>query len=207
MAKKYPGVFIVLEGPDKSGKSTQAQAIIKRLNKSGRETVWTREPGGTPLAEAVRAALLNPVNTVDPMAELLLYEASRAQHVAEKIIPALKAGKVVLCERFTMSTEAYQGYGRGLSLATIKRLNDIATGGLTPDATFVFDIPEEQFNMRSRKRPHDRLELEPTEFRTRVRRGYRELSKTTPGAIRINAAKPLLEVREDIFKALDRTIK
>ena len=207
MEKNYPGVFIVLEGPDKSGKSTQAQAIIRRLNKMGKTTVWTREPGGTPLAEAIRAALLNPVNTVDPMAELLLYEASRAQHVAEKILPALKEGKVVLCERFTMSTAAYQGYGRGISLKTIDRLNAIATGGLKPDLTLVFDIPEKQFQERSRKKPHDRLEMEAPEFRARVRQGYRELSKITPGAVKINAEKPLLDVRQAIFKAIDRKVK
>jgi len=208
MPKKYKGVFIVLEGPDKSGKSTQAQTLGKYFHSLGREVVWTREPGGTPFAEAIRALLLNPLHTVSPIAELLLYEASRAQHVQEKILPALKAGKIVLCERFTMSSLAYQGYGRGFSISVIEKLNRIATQGLEPDLTVIFDIPEKYFVERCRKKAADRLELEPAQFRERVRRGYRELGKKHSGAVLlVDGKKPLAAVQSRIRREIDRLLR
>jgi len=195
------GFFITLEGPDKTGKSTQAGFLVKHLEKLGFSVVWTREPGGTPFAEAIRAALLNPEHKVSAMAELLLYEASRAQHVGEKILPALKAGKIVVCERFTMSTLAYQGYGRGMPLSEIEKLNRLASGGLKPDLTFVFDMDDSEFSRRLSKKRSDRLELEPAEFRLRVQKGYRELAKKT-GAVIVDAGKPASQVREYILAKL-----
>lgn len=190
------GAFIVLEGPDKSGKSTQAALLAKRLRAAGRRVVHTREPGGTPLAEAIRRLLLKPGAKVEPLAELLLYEASRAQHTAELIRPALARGEDVVCERYTMATVVYQGFARGLDRDVIGVLNRIATGGLRPDVTFVLDVPETEFHARKRRRRADRLELEPEEFRRRVREGYRRQK----GAVHLNGRAPRQELHEAIWK-------
>lgn len=179
---KGVGAFIVLEGPDKSGKSTQATLLAKALRRRGRTVVHTREPGGTRFAESVRRLVLSPSYRVAPLAELLLYEAARAQHVSEKVAPALKEGKMVLCERYTMATLAYQGYGRGLPLPLIRTLNRIATGGLEPDLTVLLDVPEAAFASRPR-RGTDRLELESAAFRRRVRNGYRRLARGARAAL------------------------
>ncbi|HEY8463807.1 MAG TPA: dTMP kinase, partial [Bacillota bacterium] len=134
------GYFITLEGPDGSGKSTQARLLAEYLQKSGREIILTREPGGTPLAEEIRKLILTPTaETLEPMTEILLYTASRAQHVARIIKPALAAGKVVICERFIDSSLAYQGYGLGWSLDLIKTINRLAIGDCRPDLTFLLD--------------------------------------------------------------------
>jgi dTMP kinase len=191
------GLFIVLEGPDKSGKSTQARRLAEALRARGLTVLHTREPGGTSVAEGVRAVLLNPQLTIDPVAELFLYEASRAQHVAEKIRPALARGEVVVCERFTMSTDAYQGFARGLGLKTTKTLNDVATGGLKPDLTVVLDIPIDEFDSRDQNRALDRLEREHVSFRVAVRKGYRKLAKS-PKTVLIDATKP----EEDIHRLI-----
>jgi dTMP kinase len=198
------GLFIVLEGPDKSGKSTQARRLAEALRARGRTVLHTREPGGTSVAEGVRAVLLNPQLTIDPVAELFLYEASRAQHVAEKIRPALARGETVVCERFTMSTDAYQGFARGLGLKTTKTLNDVATGGLKPDLTVVLDIPIDEFDSRDQGRALDRLEREHVSFRVAVRKGYRKLAKTSPKTILIDATKPEEEIHRAILGKLKK---
>ncbi|MFA5162162.1 MAG: dTMP kinase [Elusimicrobiales bacterium] len=200
------GLFIVLEGPDRTGKSTQSGPLVEYLRGLGRNVVLTREPGGTKLAEAVRSVILNPRQRICPLAELLLYEASRAQHVQEKILPALKAGCIVISERFTMSTAAYQGYGRGLDLKTIDRLNKIATAGLEPDLTVVLDMPESFFGKRRRREAPDRLERENAKFRARVRRGYRELARKTRRAVLADAALPPDEVQSAIRRAVDKLL-
>ena len=184
------GLFIVLEGPDKSGKSTQARLLADTLKGRGHEVLHTREPGGTSVAEGVRRVLLDPALTIDPLAELFLYEASRAQHTNEKILPALKAGKVVISERFTMSTDAYQGVARGLGLATTSVLNKIATSGLKPDITILLDIPVTEFDTRDQGRELDRLERENAEFRLRVRKGYLKAAKADPRAVVLNGKLP-----------------
>lgn len=184
------GLFIVLEGPDKSGKSTQARLLADTLKGRGHEVLHTREPGGTSVAEGVRRVLLDPALTIDPLAELFLYEASRAQHTNEKILPALKAGKVVISERFTMSTDAYQGVARGLGLATTTVLNKIATSGLKPDITILLDIPVNEFDTRDQGRELDRLERENAEFRLRVRKGYLKAAKADPRAVVLNGKLP-----------------
>jgi len=196
------GRFVVLEGPDKSGKSTQARLLAEALRARGLTVLHTREPGGTSVAEGVRAVLLNPQLTIDPVAELFLYEASRAQHVAEKIRPALARGETVVCERFTMSTDAYQGCARGLGLKTTKALNAVATGGQAPDLTVVLDIPIEQFDARDAHRELDRLEREHVSFRVKVRKGYRKLAKTSPKTILIDATKPEEEIHRLILGKL-----
>jgi dTMP kinase len=201
------GLFIVLEGPDKSGKSTQARLLADSLRAKGSAVLHTREPGGTAVAEGVRSVLLNPQLQIDPVAELFLYEASRAQHVSEKIRPALARGEIVLSERFTLSTDAYQGYARGLGLKTTRALSAVATGGLAPDLTFILDIPTAEFDARDAHRELDRLEREHASFRTRVRKGYLALAKTTRGAVVVNGRKPAAEVHALILRAVENKLR
>ncbi len=197
------GLFIVLEGPDKCGKSTQARLLARHLQRQGRRFIHTREPGGTSLAESIRRVLLDPRQKVDPLAELFLYEASRAQHTREKILPALKKGSWVLCERYSLATLAYQGHARRLPMPMIRTLDRIATGGLRPDFTIVLDIPESEFAARDRGRKLDRLERESLAFRKRVREGYRRLARTEPGCALINGRRPLAEVHAEIVRRVD----
>lgn len=190
------GCFITFEGGEGSGKSTQARLLVAALRRASVSTVHTREPGGTPVAEAVRRVLLTPGGRVAPLTELLLYEAARAQHLSEVVRPALARGVVVVCERYTDATEAYQGHGRGLPLADIQRLNRVATGGLSPDLTFLLDVPVRR-GLRSarrlakrvaarsaRSRGGDRMERESDAFHERVRRGYLALARRSPRRVR-----------------------
>ncbi len=181
------GKFIVLEGPDRCGKSTQAKMLLNALLAHGKDVLLTREPGGTQTAEQIRQIVLQPGLDIRPMAELFLYEASRAQHTQEKIIPALEAGQIVLCERYTLSTCAYQGYGRGIDLKTIGTLNQIATLGLVPDLTLVFLMSDKYFTQRGEYLFSDRLEQEDLRFRQKMRQGYVELVKQVPNAHLIDA--------------------
>lgn len=200
------GLFIVLEGPDKSGKSTQAALLAETLRSSGRPVERTREPGGTSFAEAIRKILLNPKHRVDPLAELLLYESARAQHTREKLLPALEAGSIVISERYTLATLAYQGYARGLSLNLIRRLNHIASFGLKPDLTLLIDVPEPEFARRDKKRVPDRLELESALFRRRVRAGYKALARSEPRVILLDGSASVETVRRRIAKEVSRLL-
>jgi dTMP kinase len=196
------GKFIVLEGPDRCGKSTQAKMLLNALIAGGKDVVLTREPGGTPTAEEIRQIVLEPKLDVRPMAELLLYEASRAQHTQEKILPALEAGKIVVCERYTMSTCAYQGYGRGIDLNIINTLNKIATLGLVPDLTLVFLMSDKYFTQRGEYLYSDRLEQEDISFRQKMRQGYLEMVKQTPHAHLIDADKHASEIQQEVLHIL-----
>jgi len=200
MKSHRSGRFIVLEGPDKCGKSTQARLLLRHLRRSGIRCLHTREPGGTGLAEAIRDVLLDPCRQVTPLAELFLYEASRAQHTREKILPALERGCWVLSERYSLATLAYQGYARCLPLPMIRTLDRIATGGLKPDLTVVLDIPESEFTSRDRRRRLDRLERESRSFRKRVREGYRRLARLEAGCVLINGRRPVAVVRDEIAR-------
>ncbi len=192
------GVFIVLEGPDRSGKSTQAALLRKWLEERGREVLVTREPGGTYLSEKIRKILLDPKSNIEPMTELFLYETSRVKHTLEKIIPALKAGKVIISDRYTLSTTAYQGYGRGLDLKTVETLNRIATLDLKPDLTIVFDMPDRIFSQRERLRSgRDRIERAPDAFRRRVNRAYKRLARR-PGVARVDAGRSIDEIQAEV---------
>lgn len=167
------GKFVVFEGPEGAGKSTQLALLRSRLTAAGREPIFTREPGGTPTGDAIRLVVLDPQLRVDPLTEFLLYSAGRAQHVADVIAPALAAGRDVVSDRFTAASVAYQGYGRGLELQLVERLNLRVTNGLTPDLTVLLDIdPELGLERASERSGHDRLEAAGLEFHRRVRAGF-----------------------------------
>lgn len=174
MAVRVRGVFVVLEGGDGSGKSTQATRLVARLQDAGREVVVTREPGGTDVGARIRTLVLGG-GTIDPATEALLIAADRAEHVASVIRPALERGAVVVSDRFVPSSLAYQGVARGLGVEEIARLSEWATGGLRPDLVVVLDVPAEEA-VRRREGPQDRMEREPAEFRALVNKAYRDLA-------------------------------
>ena len=211
------GWFITFEGGEGSGKSTQARLLADALKSRRVPVVHTREPGGTSIAESVRKVLLNPAGRVAPLTELLLYEAARAQHLAEVVVPALRAGRTVICERYTDATEAYQGYGRGLDLRAIKTLNAIATDRLLPDLTFLLDVPVARglstarrlAKRLSRRAPRakggDRMERESASFHGRVRRGYLRLAKENKRRFRVISWGGTIEqVQTRILSEVDR---
>ena len=195
-------MFITLEGPDGSGKTTQARMLTEWLREQGHQVVLTREPGGTDIGDQIRQVLHDPHNTaMDARAEILLYSASRAQHVAQCIQTALAAGKVVISDRYADSTLAYQGYGRGLDLKTLRAITTFATGGLTPNLTLYLDIAPQEGLQRRRLSGDEwnRLDAETLEFHQRVRAGYLELVKQEPGRwVVIHAARPIEEVQAEI---------
>ncbi len=182
------GLFITFEGTDGAGKTTQIQRLTADLRQTGYDVCLTREPGGTPISEQIRDMLLNPDHIeMAATTELLLYAASRAQHVSEVIKPALEAGKVVISSRFADAMVVYQGYGRGLDLERINHLNRIATDGVTPDVTFVLDLPVEigLQRVQNSRGGLDRLEREKIEFHRRLREGYQILAKQEPQRLKI----------------------
>ena len=179
-------MFITLEGPDGSGKSTQAALLVKFLQAQSRAVIHTREPGGTPIGDQIRGVVHNLDNTeMHPHTEVLLYVASRAQLVAQVIRPALDDGKLVICDRYADSTLAYQGYGHGLDLTALHALLNFATGGLIPDLTLYFDISAEEGLKRRQGDAADggeynRLDDYPLDFHQKVREGYAELIRAEP---------------------------
>jgi len=182
-----PGVLVTFEGVEGSGKSTQVARLRDYLESQGRAVEVTREPGGTPIGEAIREILLDPRNeAMTGTAELLLYEAARAQHVAQRIRPALEAGRIVLCDRFADSTTAYQGAGRVLAPEVVRRLHEVATEGFWPDLTVVVDVPSEVGLARvTQVGPFDRLEREGLSFHQRVRAGFLRLAEEEPGRVKV----------------------
>ncbi len=193
------GLFISFEGGEGCGKSTQARALYRQLRRRKLPVLLAKEPGGTPLGKAVRRLLKSGGLRISALAEVFLFIAARAELVQEVIRPALEQGMIVLCDRFAESTLAYQGYGRGLDLALLNRLNDLATGGLKPDLIILLDL--EVGRGLQRKRGRDRFEREALSFHERVRRGYLELA--TAGGDRwqvIDASLPPDEVRQAIWR-------
>jgi len=182
------GFFITFEGIEGCGKTTQLRLLSERLQAAGEKVTSTREPGGCPIADQMRAILLDAKNSaITPLAELLLYAAARAQHVQEVIVPALERGEMVLCDRFTDATVAYQGHGRGLDLAVIEQLNRLATGAMQPALTVLIDCPVQVGLSRALARieatsgaREERFELESVRFHERVREGYRALAAAFP---------------------------
>lgn len=197
------GLFISFEGIEGTGKTTQARLLAEYLSKRGFDTVLTEEPGGTPIGLKIREVLLNVEHAeMHPVTELLLYNASRCQHVHEVILPAVNAGKVVLTDRFSDSTLAYQGFARGLDMGVIERLDALATGGLKPELTLLFDIDVETGLRRNRgANKVDRLELEDVEFHRKVRAGYHELARRESGRIKVVAASGTIdEIRDRVLE-------
>jgi len=199
------GLFITLEGPEGAGKSTNREYLAQRLRERGLDVVLTREPGGTPLAERIRELLLTPAD--EPMnsdTELLLVFAARAQHLAQVIRPALTRGAVVLCDRFTDATFAYQGGGRGLSSARIEQLESFVQGELRPDLTLIFDLPVEIGLSRAAARGRlDRFEQEGLGFFEAVRSAYLDRARQAPQRYSvIDAGQPLSAVQQDLDRLL-----
>ena len=200
------GRFISFEGLDGSGKTTQIRLLAERLRAQGRDVVIAVEPGGTRVGEQIRAILLDVNNhELAPEAELLLYFASRAQNVAEVIRPALARGALVLADRFTDSTIAYQGYGRGLGEATVRQLHRIACGDLFPDRTLLLDLDPEIGLARARGRGGlNRMDEQAREFYRKVREAYRELARAEPRRFRlIDASEDVEQVAQAVRNALE----
>ncbi len=194
------GLFITFEGPDGCGKTTQIERLNNFLTSKGYEVVLTREPGGTPTSEKIRAIILDPENKEESgVTEALLFAASRAQHVAEKIKPALKEGKIILCDRFLDSSIAYQAYARGLG-EDVEMINKFAIQGCLPDITIFLDLDPEIGQKRQIERGKlDRMEQEGLAFQKKVYKGYQELVKKYPERIKVvNADRDLDSVAKDI---------
>jgi dTMP kinase len=190
--------FITFEGIDGCGKSTQLRMIASVLRLRQLEVVTTREPGGTPLGQKLRYALLEAEGQVDPLAELLLYAADRAQHVRALVRPALASNHIVLSDRYADATVAYQGAGRGFEPSLIKEVVDLATGGLRPDLTLLFDLPVEEARERASNRtrngrPGDRLDSEDPAFHERVREAYLQIAAAEPERFRVVDAAASVE--------------
>lgn len=202
-------MFITLEGGEGVGKTTQQALLVERLRQEGHACLCTREPGGTALGKTLRELLLHG-DPFSPLAELLLYAADRAEHVSKVIAPALAAGQVVVCDRFTDSTLAYQGYGRGLDLEKIRQLNHLATGGLQPHLTLWLDLPPEVGLARKASGPLarsgscDKLEQEHLEFHRRVYQGFQALAAAEPQRIvRVSAQGSPAEVAARLWSVVE----
>ena len=206
--------FLSFEGTEGSGKSTQVKLLSAYLKNKGYNVLTTEEPGGTKIGLKIREILLAPENSMNPLTEFLLYNTSRAQHVREIIYPALMQGTIVITDRFTDSTVAYQGYGRGIDLSVINTLNDIVAPDLKPFISFLLDIDVQEgltrVEHRTQNTEHrlqntkDRFELETIEFHSRVRKGYLELAREESGRIKlIDASKSPDEVSRKVIEILE----
>jgi len=200
-----PGTFITFEGIDGSGKSTQLKLLGNFLRANGCDALLTREPGGTALGLRLRAALLDAMEEVDPLTELLVFAADRAQHVRRMLRPALEAGQVVFSDRYADATVAYQGAGRGFSPELISQIVQLATEGLKPDLTLLFDVPITESTNRTTRRSNnktatrDRLDIEHADFHTRVRDAYLQIALAEPERVKlIDSSGPLERTQERV---------
>jgi len=204
------GFFVTFEGTEGCGKSTQSRRLDAWLRGHGHDVVLTREPGGTEITAQIRRLLADPASRLDATAELMLFLADRAQHVAEVIRPALEAGRIVLCDRYCDSTLAYQGYGRGHDLAWLEELNLRASHGVVPNLTLWMDCAVEVGLRRANHRdggPGDRFEIEPLEFHTRIHRGFAELAARFPERIvRIDSEREQDEVAADCLAVVEQRL-
>ena len=200
------GYFITFEGPDGSGKTTITKNVVGKLMKLGYDVCLTREPGGIEIAEQIRKVILDPNNTsMDPRTEALLYAASRRQHLVEKVLPALKDNKLVICDRFLDSSLAYQGSARGLGIDNILGINEFAIDGLFPDLTIYLDISAEGgiARVNSRKEEKDRLDSESIEFHKKVVEGYKKVNERFKDRIKVvDASNSIEKVSEDCLNAI-----
>jgi dTMP kinase len=200
------GTFITFEGIDGSGKSTQLRLLANFLKSKGCDLLLTREPGGTPVGNRLRAALLDAHEEVDPLAELLVFAADRAQHVRRVLRPALAAGRIVFSDRYADATAAYQGAGRGFSPELIDEIIQLATEGLKPDLTVLFDLSVDESNVRTRRRSNergDRLDAEAADFHMRVRDAYLRLAGAEPERIKVVETRgPVEDTHERVKKII-----
>lgn len=203
------GLFITFEGPDGSGKTTVCSEVFAKLKEDGYDVIHTREPGGIEIAEKIRKIILDPSNTdMDKRTEALLYAASRRQHLVKKVLPALKEGKIVVCERFVDSSLAYQGYGRKIGFEEVLKINEFAIEGLFPDLTIYLDVDEKTGLKRIESRSFkDRLDLEDLEFHHLVHEGYEKVLEVFKDRIKVvDAARPLNEVIEKAYEIIKEKI-
>jgi dTMP kinase len=201
------GTFITFEGIDGSGKSTQLRLLAAFLKSKGCDVLVTREPGGTPVGNRLRAALLDAQEQVDPLTELLVFAADRAQHVRRVLRPALESGQVVFSDRYADATAAYQGAGRGFSPNLIAEIIQLATEGLKPDLTVLFDLSVPESNARTQRRSDgkhrgDRLDAETSDFHTRVRDEYLRLAKTEPDRVKVVETNQRVEDTHECVKGI-----
>jgi len=205
-----PGIMIVCDGSNGAGKTTVIETLVKHIKSKGREVVVTREPGGTPIGEKIREVILSPdTPEMCDMTELMLFAAARAQHVKEKILPALAQGKVVVSDRFDSATISFQHYARGLDLALIKQLNDLALDGFSPNKTIVLDLDPEIGLQRVHNRGEglDRLEDQELAFLTRARNGYLAQANDNPDKFHVvDASKSKEEVAAEVLETVDKLL-
>ena len=202
------GFFIVFEGPEGAGKTTQIARLAAQLRAHGVEPVLTREPGGTRAADAIRQVILEPTLTIGPLTEFLLYSASRAQHVEEVIRPALECGKLVISDRFFGASVAYQGYGRGLELDFVYSLTERVTGGLQPDLVLLLDLdPEVGLKRVAARGFRDRLELADLAFHRRVRAGFLRQAEENPRWTVFDAAQGEDALARDVWATVEAHLK
>jgi len=209
-SSSWPGFFISLEGIEGAGKTTQAKLLADRLTQKGFDVVVTQEPGGTVIGQRIREILLLPEHEeMSCLAELLLYNADRAQHIAEKIIPELEMGRIVITDRFSDSTMAYQGYGRGINKSLIASIDAIAAKNVKPDLTFLFDLDVETGLSRNRDvNKVDRLELETIDFHKRVRNGFREIAENEPERVKvIDGTLSVERTHQEIWKIVNEEMR
>ncbi|HEX7588874.1 MAG TPA: dTMP kinase [Anaerolineae bacterium] len=202
-------LFITFEGPDGSGKTTQSRLLAEYLESRGMAVLHTREPGGTAISEQIREVILTTRNqSIGDETEALLYSAARAQIVSELIRPALKAGKIVVCDRYADSTMAYQGYGLGLDMAALRAITQFATGGLTPELTFYVDVPVEMGLARRHRGETNRLDLKDQVYHARVREGFLIMAQAEPQRwIVIDGTRSVDEVQEEIRNKFEHKLE
>ena len=204
------GLFITLDGPEGSGKSTQAKFLSHFLRKKGFSVVLTRDPGGSPIAEEIRGLLLDPrYKGLSPFAEMLLYETCRASLVREIILPALQKGKIVLCDRFSDATRVYQGVAGGVPDALIRRIDQTVCQGLKPDVTFLLDVDSRE-GLRRRFKKHqllDRMEGKPLAFHEAVRGGYKKIAKRESRRVYFISSSPLEKVKQVISEKIENVLQ
>lgn len=206
------GLFITFEGPDGSGKTTIAALVAEALKNKGIDVVLTREPGGIEIAEQIRKIILDPKNTaMDERTEALLYAAARRQHLIEKVLPALKENKIVICDRFVDSSLVYQGVGRGIGIDKVYEMNLFAIEGIMPDFTIFFDIDPKlglERTKKDEKRTLDRLDLEGLTFHQKVYDGYMEVvERFKERIICIDASKSIEEVKDNVMDLIEDHLK
>ncbi|SRR5713101_464639 len=203
-------MFITFEGLDASGKTTQARLLTEKLKEEGRDFIFLREPGGTEISEKIRAILLDRDHLeMSQLAELFLFSAARTQLVSEVIRPCIDSGRIVVCDRFYDSTTAYQGYGRGLDLDAVKKVNQVASLAIVPDLTFILDIEVSEINRRraAGKIAADRMEDSGTTFYTNVRQGYFHIAKAEPKrCVLVNGMRPSQEIHEEIWSVVQKKL-